>query len=74
MRSWQDTLLSMAALLCLSVSLGLFSRIFLPEAPALFAPYYGVVPEEVQLVSLRITLEKPMVIPLRNKSNAKHGF
>jgi len=51
MRSWQDTLLSMAALLSLAVSLALFSRIFLPEAPALLAPYYGVVPEEVQLVS-----------------------
>ena len=43
--------MSMAALLCLSVSLALFSRFFLPDAPALFKPYYGVVPEEVQLVS-----------------------
>ena len=51
MRGWRDTLLSMTALLCLSVSLALFSRLFLPGAPPLLSAYIGVVPEEVQLVS-----------------------
>ncbi|MCA9781362.1 MAG: rhodanese-like domain-containing protein [Candidatus Eremiobacteraeota bacterium] len=51
MRSGRDTLLSMVALLCLSLSLGLFTRIFLPEAPPLFAAYHGVIPDEVEVVT-----------------------
>ncbi|MFA5507435.1 MAG: rhodanese-like domain-containing protein [Vulcanimicrobiota bacterium] len=50
MNSPRDTLLGMVTLFCLSLSLGLFTRLFLPEAPPLFTAYHGSVSEEVQIV------------------------
>lgn len=47
----KDTLLGMATLFFLSLSLGLFSRLFLPEPPPLFTRYHGSIPANVGIVT-----------------------
>jgi rhodanese-related sulfurtransferase len=51
LRSPGDTLLGMVTLLCLSLSLGLVGRFFVPEPPPLFTPYHGTIPENVKVAS-----------------------
>jgi rhodanese-related sulfurtransferase len=41
----------MAVILCLSISLGLLGRIFALEPLPIFQPFYGAVPEGVEIIS-----------------------